>query len=67
MFFEQYKHEPEIAVVRFWVAYSERPAAGRGDRGQARGGRAALEAMERHLGDREYFVGERYTIADIAL
>ena len=30
-------------------------------------GRAALDVMERHLGDREYFVGERFTIADIAL
>src|SRR5436190_3650677 len=27
MFFEQYDHEPAIAVVRFWVAYSERPEA----------------------------------------
>jgi glutathione S-transferase len=30
-------------------------------------GYAALDVMERHLADREYFVGERFTIADIAL
>jgi glutathione S-transferase len=30
-------------------------------------GRAALDAMERHLGDHAYFVGERFMIADIAL
>src|SRR5262249_59775315 len=27
MFFEQYDHEPSIAVVRFWLAYSGRPEA----------------------------------------
>ena len=32
-----------------------------------RGGHAALTAMEGHLGDRRFLVGERYTIADIAL
>ena len=67
MFFEQYKHEPGIAVVRFWVAKSEDPPpadvieARRGD------GRVALKVMERHLRDHEYLVGGRFTIADIAL
>ena len=68
MFFEQYKHEPGIAVVRFWVAYSEDPPSAAEIEARRAVGRAALEAMERHLGgDREYFVGERFTIADIAL
>ncbi len=67
MFFEQYKHEPGIAVVRFWVAYSEDPPPAVEIEARRTAGRAALEAMERHLGDHAYFVAERFTIADIAL
>jgi glutathione S-transferase len=67
MFFEQYKHEPAIAVVRFWVAISENPPPASEIEARRAAGRAALDVMERHLGDREYFVGERFTIADIAL
>jgi glutathione S-transferase len=67
MFFEQYKHEPAIAVVRFWVAISEGPPPMADIEARRTAGRAALGVMERHLGDREYFVGERFTIADIAL
>jgi glutathione S-transferase len=67
MFFEQYKHEPGIAVVRFWVVYSETPPPKADIEAKRAAGRAALNAMERHLGDHEYFVGERFTIADIAL
>jgi len=67
MFFEQYRHEPGIAVVRFWVAFSEDPPPATEIEARRTAGYAALEAMERHLGDREYFVGGRFTIADIAL
>jgi glutathione S-transferase len=67
MFFEQYKHEPAIAVVRFWVAFSEDPPPAAEIEARRTAGQAALEVMERHLGDREYFVAERFTIADIAL
>jgi glutathione S-transferase len=67
MFFEQYKHEPAIAVVRFWVAISEAPTPAADIEARRTAGRAALDVMERHLGDRGYFVGERFTIADIAL
>jgi glutathione S-transferase len=67
MFFEQYKHEPAIAVARFWVAISEDPPAAADIEAKRTAGRAALDVMERHLGDREYFVGEGFTIADIAL
>ena len=69
MFFEQYDHEPSIAVVRFWVAYSGRPEAF-ADRLEERtaAGYRALDAMERHLGDgRMFLVGARPTLADIAL
>jgi glutathione S-transferase len=67
MFFEQYKHEPGIAVVRFWVAMSEDPPPAEEIEARRRQGEAALKIMERYLADREYFVGERFTIADIAL
>ena len=66
MFFEQYDHEPNIAVLRFWAeagtTHSEAEVEAR-----RRGGEAALLAMEAHLTDREFFVGDAYSIADIAL
>src|ERR671927_939111 len=68
MFFEQYDHEPSLAVVRFWVAYSGRPEAF-ADRREERmkAGYRALDAMERHLAGRDWLVGDGYTLADIAL
>jgi glutathione S-transferase len=68
MFFEQYDHEPAIAVVRFWLVYSGRPEAF-ADRLEERraAGYRALEAMERHLSGREWLVGHAYSLADIAL
>jgi glutathione S-transferase len=67
MFFEQYKHEPAIAVLRFWVAFSENSHPAADIEAKRVAGHAALEAMERHLSDHEFFVGETFTIADIAL
>jgi glutathione S-transferase len=69
MFFEQYDHEPAIAVVRFWLAYSGRPADEFADRVEARrdAGYRALAAMEKHLDGRDWLVGERMTLADVAL
>jgi glutathione S-transferase len=67
LFFEQYSHEPYIAVVRFWLTLAaSRPPD---DEVEARreGGRAALAAMERHLATRAFLVGEVYSVADIAL
>jgi len=68
MFFEQYDHEPAIAVVRFWVAYSGRPEAF-ADRLEERmaAGHRALAAMEGHLAGRDFLVGDGMTLADIAL
>ena len=68
MFFEQYDHEPAIAVVRFWLLYSGRPEAF-ADRLEERraAGYRALAAMERHLEGRELLVGTGLTLADIAL
>jgi len=65
-FFEQYDHEPNIAVARFWkIAGLEPPATDL--EAKMRGGNRALDAMERHLGTRQFLVADRYTIADIAL
>jgi glutathione S-transferase len=68
LFFEQYSHEPYIAVVRFWLAYSGTPEK-YADQvpGKMRSGYAALDAMERHLDEREFLVRGRYSIADISL
>jgi glutathione S-transferase len=68
MFFEQYDHEPAIAVVRFWLAYSGNAEkfADRVPERQAAGHRA-LAAMERHLQGREFLVGNGPTLADVAL
>ena len=68
LFFEQYSHEPNIAVVRFWVAIADAPAPEAELEARRRGGHAALRAMEGHLAEgRAFLVGERYTIADMAL
>ncbi|HEY0317204.1 MAG TPA: glutathione S-transferase family protein [Solirubrobacterales bacterium] len=67
MFFEQYKHEPAIAVLRFWLSILDSPPTGADIEGRAVAGRAALDIMERHLVEHEYLVGGRFTIADIAL
>jgi glutathione S-transferase len=67
LFFEQYSHEPYIAVVRFWVRYSADPPPAEEIEARRRGGYAALEAMERHLARHAFLVAERFTIADIAL
>jgi glutathione S-transferase len=69
MFFEQYDHEPSIAVVRFLLVYSGRAEESTELIEQRTvSGYRALDAMERHLaGGREYFVGDGPTLADIAL
>ena len=68
MFFEQYSHEPYIAVMKFWKFWGglekKRPediALWR-ERGQA-----ALGVMQTHLATRDFFVGPRPSIADLAL
>ena len=68
MFFEQYSHEPSIAVVRFWLAYSGAPEKFADSVPALRKtGYAALDAMEKHLEGRSFLVGERYSVADISL
>src|SRR3989442_4519737 len=68
MFFEQYSHEPYLAVARFWVH-----SLGKGEEWADRlaekmeRGYQALGVMERHLAGRPFFVDDSYAIADIAL
>lgn len=67
-FFEQYSHEPNIAVARFWKTYSGQPEKFERQRDRLlAGGHAALDAMERQLDGRTFLVGERYSLADISL
>jgi len=70
LFFEQYSHELNIATPRFWLKtgimedtpfYRDLLAQ------KQRAGNQALGVMNEHLADRSFFVGESYTIADIAL
>jgi glutathione S-transferase len=68
-FFEQYSHEPNIASPRYWITHNlpiteERRVMLEPKR---KLGYAALGVMEGHLKDRKFFVGDRYSIADIAL
>ncbi len=67
MFFEQYSHEPNIAVVRFWVAVATTTVPEAEIEARRKAGYAALDAMERELASREFLVADTYTIADIAL
>ncbi len=69
MFFEQYTHEPNIATPRFWVTHrvemnEERRLSLETKR---RLGYDALGVMEEHLSKNDFFVRDRYSIADIAL
>jgi glutathione S-transferase len=70
MFFEQYSHEPNIAVARAWlhvfdVQMTEERRVALEER-QKRG-YDALGVMEEYLRSNDYFVGGRYSVADISL
>jgi glutathione S-transferase len=67
MFFEQYSHEPYVAVLRFWThaGWLEEKKLLVPEKRER--GVAALQVMETHLRGHDFFVGGRYTIADIAL
>jgi glutathione S-transferase len=68
MFFEQYSHEPYIAVARAWLhALTGRKYEPRELEAKMVGGYQALDVMERHLAGRPFFVEDRYSIADVAL
>ena len=68
LFFEQYSHEPNIATSRFWISILNKADEHKAALEQKRkAGYAALAVMEQHLDERKFFVGDRYSIADIGL
>ncbi len=68
MFFEQYSHEPFIAVARFICGWTPLDSPRRADLAKLRErGYVALDVMEKHLASNAWFSGADYGIADIAL
>jgi len=66
MFWEQYSHEPYVAVARFQVKYLGKPVAELEPRLVERG-KAALQRLEDGLAASAFLAGERVSLADIAL
>jgi len=71
MFFERYHHEPNVATLRFWLAFVGIDALSELQRSQMPAkrlaGEAALQAMDDHLALVDWFVGDSVSLADIAL
>ena len=66
LFWEQYSHEPYIAVCRFHMLYQGKPRKER-EQWRVERGENALDYMENHLSGRQWLAGDTFTIADIAL
>ncbi len=66
LFWEQYSHEPYIAVCRFLMVYLGKPPSDL-DLDKVKRGYAALARMERQLTATRFLVGEAFTLADVAL
>ena len=66
LFWEQYSHEPYVAVCRFHMVYLKRSKETR-DLHRVQRGEAALDLMDWVLSDRAWFAGDRVSVADIAL
>lgn len=66
MFWEQYSHETAIGVARFRVVFEGQSVEGL-DPALVAKGNAALDLMERHLVNQNWFVGNALSLADIAL
>jgi glutathione S-transferase len=68
LFFEQYEHEPALAVARFLKSYSGRPELYEARREElTKRGERVLAAMEAHLDGREWLADGAMTLADISL
>jgi glutathione S-transferase len=68
MFFEQYSHEPYIAVLRYWVRHTSKTPENEPQwAAKEKGGYAALSVMERTLRASDWLLGEKPSIADISL
>ena len=67
-FFEQYTHEPSVAVARFIMRYQGLPEDRRQEyQAKLKAGYRALDLMERRLEGREFLVDDSCSIADISL
>jgi glutathione S-transferase len=66
LFWEQYSHEPYVAVCRFQVRYLGKPASEL-DPDKVRGGYAALARLEQQLAATRFLVGDSLSLADVAL
>ncbi len=66
MFWEQYSHEPYVAVCRFQMVYLKK-TAGERDPDKVARGEKALDFMEGRLEGHRFFVGDAFSVADIAL
>ncbi|PVM92788.1 glutathione S-transferase family protein [Caulobacter endophyticus] len=66
LFWEQYSHEPYVAVARFQVAYMGKAVESLDGKLVERG-HAALARLENGLSESGFLVGDRLTLADIAL
>ncbi|HEX6374582.1 MAG TPA: glutathione S-transferase family protein [Allosphingosinicella sp.] len=71
MFFEQYNHEPNVATLRFWLAFVGEAHLNDLQRAmlpvKRQAGDAALRLMDEHLASRAFLVGDRLGLADIVL
>jgi glutathione S-transferase len=71
MFFEQYNHEPNVATLRFWLLFVGEGNLSKFQRDQIMakraGGEAALAIMNEHLAKQAWLIGDRVSLADIAL
>ncbi len=67
--FEQYNLEPNVGTVRFWLTSLHKSAAELGERltEKLAKGHEALGVLERGLESKRFLVGDRFTLADIAL
>jgi glutathione S-transferase len=66
LFWEQYSHEPHIAVCRFQMAYLGKTASDL-DPDKVKRGYAALARMEHQLAATRFLVGDTVSLADVAL
>jgi glutathione S-transferase len=66
LFWEQYSHEPYIAVCRFQMVYLGKPASDL-DPDKVKRGYAALDRMEHQLASSRFLVGDTITLADLSL
>ena len=66
LFWEQYSHEPYIAVCRFEMFYLRKPASEL-DSDKVRRGYAALARMDQRLAEMRFLVGDAVSLADVSL